>query len=182
MIPRKFIYIAGPYRGGAGNSDHMSNCHDAMAIWNYFWDNKVCAICPHWSFAQQLLRPLPDVDWLAYTMAQMTLCSAVYRMPGQSSGSDSEVAAAKQLGIPVFHELGRAVAYMKRGCVDGTCDCGEGDCGVCLEAAKVQAQGAESQRCCKPCHNANTCVWRLADCSSGGHSPDLHGSINGPAV
>lgn len=187
MNKRPFIYIAGPYRGKPGvNGDHMSNCHDACAVWNYFWENKVCAICPHWSFAQQFLRPREDLDWLAFTMAQMTLCSAVYRMPGESSGSDAEVRAAEELGIPVFRELGKAVSFMrgrdgKANCPAEGMDCG--DCsGVCCPCVGAQAPPPQSQISTPACHNANACVWRFADCSGWGCPSGRHGPVDGPAV
>jgi hypothetical protein len=188
MTPRRFIYIAGPYRGKPGvNGDHMSNCHDAMRTWRGFWASGVCAICPHWSFAQQLLTPMNDVDWLAYTMAQMTLCSAVYRLPGESAGSDAEVRAARELSIPVFEDWDEAVSYM-RGLQHGKAVCGaEGmDCGDCSCGSYSPAPVApspektQSQSCRCGCHNTGACVWRLTDCSSGRSSPCLHGSSCGP--
>lgn len=190
MERKSFIYIAGPYRGVPGvNGDHMSNCHDAMAVWRYFWGQRIAAICPHWSFAQQLLTPLEDVDWLAYTMAQMTLCDAVYRMGGGSSGSDAEVKAARQLGIPVFYDLKEAVTYMQRG-RDGQAVCkAEGmDCGDCSgfcrfgqSEAQTEAEEAQSQISTASCHNTGACVWRLTDCSSRGSSLNIDGSVPGPA-
>jgi hypothetical protein len=170
-----FIYIAGPYRGGEHNSDHMSNCHRAMEAWDYFWQNKVCAICPHWSFAQQLVLPREDTDWLAYTMSQMTLCKAVYRMEGVSYGSDAEVAAAKQLGIPVFHDINKAVSYMR--VKYGPSTCGEGDCGDCSQVGCCP--GGQSQISSASGHNAPACVWRLTDCSSGRCPTGVHDSDDG---
>lgn len=175
MKPPAFIYIAGPYRGGVNNADHMSNCHAAMEAWDYFWEKKVCAICPHWSFAQQLVLPRPDVDWLAYTMAQMTLCKAVYRLPGVSHGSDAEVAAAKQMGLPVFEDISKAASYMRQ--TYGPSACGEGDCGDCSEVGCYPWQQSQIQTPCG--HNAQTCVWRFTDCSSGRDSPCCHDPDDG---
>jgi len=173
-----FLYIAGPYRGGEKNGDHMSNCHRAMEVWDYCWKNRVFAICPHWSFGQQLALPIPDVDWLAYTMGQMMLCKAVYRMEGVSYGSDAEVAAAKQRGIPVFYDIRKAVEYMRADY--GASTCGEGDCGDCCEVGCNPEQ--KSQIHTQNRHNEQACVWRLADCSGRGHTFGLHDSIAGPGV
>lgn len=178
MKTRAFIYIAGPYRGGEKNSDHMQNCNRAMQAWDYFWSNKVCAICPHWSFAQQLVLPRDDVDWLAFTMAQMTLCKAVYRLEGESHGSDAEVAAAKQMKIPVFHDINKAVSYMR--VKYGPSVCGEGDCGDCSEAGCYAWESHKSQIPVDGGHNAGACVWRFTDCSSGQNPLGLHGSVHGP--
>lgn len=180
MNRRPFIYIAGPYRGTPGvNGDHMSNCHDAYAVWHHFWQNHVCAICPHWSCSQQLVTPLGDCDWLAFTMAQMTLCKAVYRMPGHSSGSDAEVRAARELGIPVFHDLAEAVEFM-RGIGDGKVEadeegcCGEADCWYCGSCLSRKKGGSQTSGSCW--HNTGACVWRFTDCSGRQYSLDPHDS------
>ena len=43
--------------------------------------------------------------WMRLDDAYLSVCEAVYHMPGESKGADTEVARAKALGIPVFTNM-----------------------------------------------------------------------------
>ena len=43
-----------------------------------------------------------DFVWLAH-------CNVLFRLPGESTGADMEVAEAKRLGIPIVYGLGELI-------------------------------------------------------------------------
>lgn len=43
-------------------------------------------------------------DWYGLSVVEVRRCDAVYRLTGESTGADLEVAAAQAAGIPVFRE------------------------------------------------------------------------------
>jgi hypothetical protein len=51
------------------------------------------------------VSPRPVEFWYAYDLAVMVRCDAVYRIAGDSTGADREVAFASDRSIPVFHDL-----------------------------------------------------------------------------
>jgi hypothetical protein len=51
------------------------------------------------------ITPRPYEDWMKIDFAFIPDCDALYRMKGDSSGADREVALAESLGIPVYYDL-----------------------------------------------------------------------------
>ena len=49
-------------------------------------------------------------QWMKLDLAWLDKCDALLRLPGESPGSDREVDAAKERGIPVYYSV-RAVAF-----------------------------------------------------------------------
>jgi len=108
------ILIAGPYKSGTGGDP------DAMAAnlrrleeaaWPIFEAGHVPMI-GEW-VALPVLRsagatPLDGLaDQVLYPAAQRILqhCDAVLRLPGASAGADLDVATARELGLPVYHDV-----------------------------------------------------------------------------
>jgi hypothetical protein len=108
------ILIAGPYKSGTGGDP------DAMAAnlrrleaaaWPVFAAGHVPMI-GEW-VALPVLRsagatPLDGLaDQVLYPAAQRILqhCDAVLRLPGASAGADLDVATARKLGLPVYHDV-----------------------------------------------------------------------------
>lgn len=99
--PRRkpLVYIAGPYR--APNPVH--NTRNAVQIAQTFRDKLDIVVCiPHLSMLEDQMHPKPENYWLRTTLDQMRVCDAVFRIAGESVGSDAEVAEAVRLGIPVL--------------------------------------------------------------------------------
>lgn len=49
-----------------------------------------------------VICPRPEQYWLDYDIEWLKRCDALVRLPGESAGSDAEVAIARDLNIPVF--------------------------------------------------------------------------------
>jgi hypothetical protein len=108
------ILIAGPYKSGTGGDpDAMAANLRALeaASWPIFELGHIPMI-GEW-VALPVLRAVgaTALDELAeqvlYPAAQRLLrhCDAVLRLPGRSAGADLDVATARELGLPVYHDL-----------------------------------------------------------------------------
>ena len=108
------ILIAGPYKSGTGGDP------DAMAAnlrrleaaaWPIFAAGHIPMI-GEW-VALPVLRSAGATvhdslaDQVLYPAAQRLLrhCDAVLRLPGASAGADLDVATARALGLPVYHDV-----------------------------------------------------------------------------
>lgn len=98
---RTRIYIAGPY----SRPDPIQNTHRAIVYANKLWDAGYVPFIPHLTAFWHLVTPRPYEQWLEVDLEWLHACDAVYRFPGESSGADAEVAAARRANIPVFLDL-----------------------------------------------------------------------------
>lgn len=94
----KAIYIASPYTVG----DTAINVRVQMQAADNLMDHGYCPIVPLFSHFQHMHKPRPYQDWLAIDFEKIKRCDALLRLPGDSSGADSEVELAKAIGIPVY--------------------------------------------------------------------------------
>ena len=108
------ILIAGPYKSGTGGDPGAMAANLRKleaAAWPVFEAGHVPMI-GEW-VALPVLRSagatvLDELaDHVLYPTAQRLLqrCDAVLRLPGQSAGADLDVATAKELGLPVYHDV-----------------------------------------------------------------------------
>ena len=95
------VYVAGPY----SKPDPEDNVIAAIDVTNKLIDLGFTPYCPHLThyINQRVYRPYEY--WLAFDMHWLRLCDAVLRIPGESHGSDLEVAEAKARNIPVFYSI-----------------------------------------------------------------------------
>ncbi|GAA1673298.1 hypothetical protein GCM10009830_19490 [Glycomyces endophyticus] len=107
------ILIAGPYRSGTGGDPEAMAANLARleaAAWPVFEAGHLPAI-GEW-IALPVLRSAgagptdPLADQVLYPTADRLLqhCDAVLRLPGESTGADQDVATARRLGLPVYHD------------------------------------------------------------------------------
>lgn len=93
------VYIAGPYT----NPDPVENTRNAikagMRLYDSGWG---VPLIPHLSLLAHIVDPREVDYWYELDLAQLDHCSAVWRIPGASTGADKEVAHAEAAGIPVF--------------------------------------------------------------------------------
>jgi hypothetical protein len=96
-----YIYIAGPI--AQGNS--FLNCAKAIKLHGTLIKLGHYPYCPHLDFIAQMLDPDLEVEkhLLPLDFAWIKKCQALIRMPGDSPGSDLEVAEAKKLGLPIYY-------------------------------------------------------------------------------
>ncbi|MEU4066398.1 DUF4406 domain-containing protein [Streptomyces wedmorensis] len=108
------ILIAGPYRSGTDGDAQAMAANLARleaAAWPVFATGHLPVI-GEW-IALPVLRSAgagptdPLADQVLYPTADRLLarCDAVLRLPGDSAGADQDVATARRLGLPVYHDV-----------------------------------------------------------------------------
>ena len=95
------VYIAGPYTQG----DQMRNITRAIEAGQELLDSGYVPFVPHLYGFWHLLYPNSYDTWLELDLEWLKACKALIRLPGASSGADSEVQAAKDWGIPVYYSV-----------------------------------------------------------------------------
>lgn len=105
-MSKPYIYLAGPY-----SSDPVVNTGRAIDFGNWLMDEGYQVFVPHLSLFQHMRRPRTYDEWLAITIGWMKRCDVVVRLPGESSGSDAEVAQARAAGMPVYEMLSTTVPH-----------------------------------------------------------------------
>lgn len=108
------ILIAGPYRSGTGDDPRLMAANLTRleeAAWPIFERGHIPMI-GEWVALPVLASAGADVfsplagDVLYPTAARLLQhCDAVLRLPGESSGADTDVAIARERGIPVYTDL-----------------------------------------------------------------------------
>lgn len=108
-MAKKKVYVAGPYtNGGKGNNTWM-----AISAGNAIAKHGMVPFIPHLAHFWNKQCPNDDQFWIDYDNEWLPVCDAVFRLSGESSGSDAEEKLAKSLGIPVFHDLLSLIEWSK---------------------------------------------------------------------
>jgi hypothetical protein len=102
MVRTLRVYVAGPYSKG----DTAMNVREAIITGNNLRALGFTPFIPHFTFFWHLLVPHEIDYWYAYDMEWLEQCDAVFRLPGESTGADAEVARAVELGLPVIYDFG----------------------------------------------------------------------------
>lgn len=99
---KPLVYVAGPYT----RPDPVKNTHDAIKLGLDIYDTGLAAVeIPHLTLLAHIVVPHTDVEyWYQFDLEKVLHCQVVYRMKGDSSGADKEVAFALENDIPVFYE------------------------------------------------------------------------------
>jgi|SRR6185312_5997538 len=95
------VYVAGPYT----RPDPIENTHRAIRVGDDLLSLGYIPFIPHLTAFWHLLRPRPYQEWLDYDLEWVRVCGVLLRLPGESSGADTEVAFARCLDIPVVHSV-----------------------------------------------------------------------------
>jgi len=103
------VYVAGPYSQG----DVAVNVRNAFEAANKLANLGFAPFVPHATHFWHMLFPRPYEFWLELDNEFLSCCDAIYRLPGQSNGSDKEVKLAVKLGIPVFYSIDALVNNFK---------------------------------------------------------------------
>jgi hypothetical protein len=116
---KPWVYIASPYTKGdpAINTRFQCATFDTLLSWG-----TVVPYAPLWSHFQHTIFPRVYADWLRYDHDIITRMDACLRLPSthpitgyreeQSNGADSEVAAFKAAGKPVFYSMEELRAWL----------------------------------------------------------------------
>ena len=112
--PPLLILIAGPYQSGTGGDPHLMAANLRRleeAAWPVFAAGHIPMIgewvaLPVLRSAGAGLSDALAADVLYPTAARLLEhCDAVLRLPGESTGADSDVAIAVSRGLPVYYRL-----------------------------------------------------------------------------
>lgn len=96
------VYIAGPY----SHPDPVLNTRTAIKAGMRVWDEGYgVPVIPHLTMLAHLVTPRPLEFWYEFDLALVARCDAVWRLPGESTGADNEVAFAEEHNIPVVTDI-----------------------------------------------------------------------------
>ncbi len=108
-MDRPKVYISGPISNGgkATAEERMVNVSRACSKFLQIVDLGFAPVLPQLTeFVEKLTGvQLPHDTWMQIDLPWVEEADAVYRMAGESVGSDIEVAYAMKLDIPVFRDL-----------------------------------------------------------------------------
>lgn len=111
MSAKKKVYVAGPYSKG----DVEQNVKRAIEIGNGIAYLGMVPFIPHLTHYWDMRWPHSYQFWLNYDNEWLTVCDALYRFSGESSGADAEEGLARSLGIPIFYNMTDLEDWSKRG-------------------------------------------------------------------
>lgn len=107
-MSKPIIYIAGPY----AKPDPVLNTHNTVKFATDLYEQGFCVpVVPHLSLLWHAITPRPHEYWLEYDLHIMHACDAVFRLPGESTGADGEVASANETGMRVFDNVDALKAW-----------------------------------------------------------------------
>lgn len=110
-MTKPLIYIAGPYT----NPDPVLNTRNAVHVGLRIYERTGAGvIIPHLSLLAHAMHPHNIDYWYKFDLALLAPCTALYRIEGQSTGADNEVAFAHEHDIPVYTKL--PALYKTLGC------------------------------------------------------------------
>jgi len=95
------IYIIGPYTKG----DTVINVRIAILAAEEILAKGHIPYIPHLTHFWHLLFPKPHQFWLDYDKNFIPFCDAAYRIPGESSGGDSEERDFIADGKPIYRSI-----------------------------------------------------------------------------
>jgi len=95
------VYVAGPY----SNGDPVLNTRNAIDAADLLFENGYIPLVPHLSMIWHLASPKNYDAWMSMCFAYLSKCDAVFRLKGESNGTDAEIEHAIASGIPVVGSL-----------------------------------------------------------------------------
>ena len=103
------IFVCGPIRGK--ETDFLAvNVNRALEAAGDLFKLGYAVYVPHTNFLWEMVVPHELGKWMEHDKEWLAVCDAVFRVPGESKGSDAEVALATELGIPVYYGMASLLA------------------------------------------------------------------------
>lgn len=96
------IYVAGPITKGdrTVNLRNAVDTAEALVVRGYY------PFIPHLFDVWHLVHPTHDYEfWMTQTAEWLRCCNSLFRVPGESIGSDREIIMARDLGLPIYYHL-----------------------------------------------------------------------------
>jgi len=98
----RYVYVAGPITKG----NQFINVRNALLAARRLRDAGFFVFVPHRSLLDEIATGETHYEvWMQEGFAWIARCDALLRLPGESSGSDREVAFARERSIPVFFDI-----------------------------------------------------------------------------
>lgn len=98
---KKKIFISGPYtKGGV-----LNNVHNHMRAFNTLLLHGYAPFNPLLFHFQNMVYPRDYDTWIALDIEYLKICDAMLVLPGESAGSEIEIAEAEKAGIPVYYSF-----------------------------------------------------------------------------
>lgn len=94
----RFVYVSGPYSVGS----QVENVRAAILAAEQIRNVGHYAFVPHLWYHWDLISPRGWDDWMEQSLAWISRCDVLVRLPGTSPGSDREVLLARERGMPVY--------------------------------------------------------------------------------
>ncbi len=114
---RPIIYLSGPISAGGilPIYQQRDNVHFATEFSFDLIRKGYSVITPHWSFLAEhaICDHIPHADWIAHDLPLVAACDALYRLPGESSGADAEVAHAEACAMRVFRDVATMTGHFR---------------------------------------------------------------------
>lgn len=103
---KPLVYVAGPITGDpwgcVRKATHVAAVLNDFGCWAYL---------PQLSVLHEIVAPKPYEHWVQHVLAMVERCDGLWRLGGESSGADREVAHAVELGVPVFMDGSNASVW-----------------------------------------------------------------------
>ena len=98
MSRKPMVFISGPI-----SSNALSCVRESVPVYKAFMDQGAVPVGLQFGIIAEMVDPFTYEEWMDYAFGLIDHCSALVRLPGESSGADREVAYAEALGIPVHY-------------------------------------------------------------------------------
>lgn len=105
------VYVAGPYTKG----DVAVNVRKAFEVGNELAENGFAPFIPHHTHFWHMLFPKPYEFWLELDKEFLLCCDCLFRIAGESKGSDLEEEIARSKGMPIFHNIDELIKHYNKG-------------------------------------------------------------------
>lgn len=110
-------YISGPLTNGgkATASERHANLCEAVAAFRECLALGISAYVPHLTLILESEHGvvLPHNQWIALDLPWVAKADILWRLPGDSSGADAEVAHARKHDVPVVYSLDELQRLLK---------------------------------------------------------------------
>lgn len=114
---RRLVYISGPISDGgrATGPQRLRNVDGAIDYAVDLIERGFGIICPQLTefIERRSGRHFDHSVWMEIDLPIIERCDAVLRLPGESKGSDIEVAHAREIGIPVVYSVAELEEWRK---------------------------------------------------------------------
>lgn len=111
----RYVYVAGPITKG----NQFVNVRNALLAARRLRDAGFWCYVPHRAALDEIATGETHYEvWMEEDCAWISRSDALLRLPGESSGSDREVAHARDRGIPVFFDVEDLITLGVRGAAE----------------------------------------------------------------